>query len=120
MELDDRALPLTCEQRDIWLAQHASHAGTECQLGLFARIEGTVDLDLPEQASRQALQEPLSVQRAPMPVSGLLFKSASLQTQTDEFYLLDWGEHARLDAWRNRAMLPQPANAVGRPLVGHV
>ena len=37
MELDDRALPLTREQLDIWLAQETGHSGTEWQLGVLVR-----------------------------------------------------------------------------------
>ena len=43
MQLDDRALPLTRGQLDIWLAQEMGHAGTEWQLGLFVRIDGRVE-----------------------------------------------------------------------------
>ena len=57
MELDDRALPLTRGQLDIWLAQETGHSGTEWQLGVFVRIDGTVKPDLLEQAIRIALQE---------------------------------------------------------------
>jgi hypothetical protein len=57
MELDDRALPLTRRQLDIWLAQKAGRSGTEWQLGLFVRIEGTVKPDLLEWTIRQVLQE---------------------------------------------------------------
>ena len=57
MELNDRALPLTRRQLDIWLAQETGNSGTEWQLGLFARIEGPVKRDLLEQAISIALQE---------------------------------------------------------------
>ncbi len=57
MELDDRALPLTREQLDIWLAQETGQSGTEWQLGVLVRIEGTVKPDLLEQAIRITLQE---------------------------------------------------------------
>jgi hypothetical protein len=57
MELDDRALPLTRGQLDIWLAQEAGRFGTEGQLGLFVRIEGTVDRDAREWAIRRVVHE---------------------------------------------------------------
>ena len=57
MKLDDRALPLTRRQLDIWLAQETGRSGTEWQLGLFVRTEGTVKPDLLGHAIRQALQE---------------------------------------------------------------
>ena len=57
MELDDRKLPLTRAQLDMWLAQETGQRGTEWQLGLFVRIEGTVQRDPPEWAIRRVVQE---------------------------------------------------------------
>src|SRR3954453_5207718 len=57
MELDERAIPLTRGQLDIWLAHETGHSGTEWELGVFVKIEGTVQPDLLEQAIRIALQE---------------------------------------------------------------
>ena len=57
MKVDDRALPLTRRQLDIRLAQETGRSGTEWQLGLFVRIEGTVKPDLLEHVIRQAPQE---------------------------------------------------------------
>ena len=57
MELDDRALPLTRGQLDIWLAQETGHSGTEWQLGMFVRIEGPVERDRLEWAIRRVVRE---------------------------------------------------------------
>ena len=57
MEPDDAALPLSRAQLDIWLSQESGFAGTEWQLGLLGRIDGTVRRDVLEQAIRQALAE---------------------------------------------------------------
>jgi hypothetical protein len=57
LEPDNRALPLTRGQPDIWLAQETGHSGTKWQPGLFARIEDTVKPDLLKQAISKALQE---------------------------------------------------------------
>ncbi len=57
MALDDRALPLTRGQLDIWLAQETGHSGTEWQLGLLVKIEGPVDRDVLERAIRQTVAE---------------------------------------------------------------
>jgi hypothetical protein len=70
--------------------------------------------------ARGACRTALSILRTRMPVSGVLFEFALLQTQVSEFLLLDGGEHAYLDSGGNRAELPQPANAVRRPLSGHI
>jgi hypothetical protein len=65
MKLDDRALPLTRRQLDIWLAQATGRSGTEWQLGLFVRSERTVKPDLLDgHTIRQALQEAEPVRAA--------------------------------------------------------
>ena len=56
MELDDRAFPLTRGQLEIWLAHEMGHTGTEWHVGLFAKIEGTLDLDAAELAMRRVVQ----------------------------------------------------------------
>src|SRR5208283_3786677 len=76
MELDDRALPLTRGQLDIWLAQETGRAGTEWQLGLFVRIEDTVRPDLLERAIRQAVREAEPGRAAFFEVDGQVFQRA--------------------------------------------
>src|SRR5580693_9762385 len=50
MEFEDRALPLTRGQLDIWLAEETGRFGAKYQLGLLARIEGAVEPGLLERA----------------------------------------------------------------------
>ncbi|OBJ16392.1 non-ribosomal peptide synthetase [Mycobacterium colombiense] len=57
MEREDRALPLTRGQLDIWLSQEAGFAGTQWQLGLLVKIDGVVHRDALEQAITQAVAE---------------------------------------------------------------
>src|SRR5271167_3684597 len=57
MELDDRALPLTRGQLDIWLAQETGHSGTDWQLGVLVRFDGTVEPAVLERAIRHVVQE---------------------------------------------------------------
>ena len=76
MELDDRALPLTRGQLDIWLAEETGRFGTEWQLGLFVRIEGTVDPGLLEQAIRQVVREAEPCRAAFFEVDGHVFQRA--------------------------------------------
>ncbi len=76
MELDDGAFPLTRGQLDIWLAQETGHSGTEWQLGLFVRIEGTVERDPFERAIRQAVQEAEPFRAAIFEVDGQVFQRA--------------------------------------------
>ena len=74
MELGDRAFPLTRGQLDIWLAQETGHAGTEWQLGLFVRIEGTVKPDLLERAIGHVAREAEPVRVAFFEVNGQVFQ----------------------------------------------
>ena len=76
MELDIRALPLTRGQLDIWLAQETGLSGTEWQLGLFVRIEGTVEPDPLEWAIRQAVREAEPARAAFFEVDGQVFQRA--------------------------------------------
>ena len=76
MEFGDRALPLTRGQLDIWLAQETGHAGAEWQLGLFVRIEGTVERDPLEWAIRQAVREAEPARAAFFEVDGQVFQRA--------------------------------------------
>ena len=57
MELDDRALPLTRGQLDIWLAHQTGRFGTEWQLGLFVKIDGPVQRDPLQWAIRRVMRE---------------------------------------------------------------
>jgi hypothetical protein len=83
MELDDRALPLTRGQLDIWLAQETGHPGTKWQVTYFVRIEGTSGSRHPVQEAQEIAS---SIQRMPMPLTGPLFKFALFRTRPDEFY----------------------------------
>ncbi|WP_156768144.1 non-ribosomal peptide synthetase, partial [Mycobacterium sp. E1386] len=57
MGVGDRALPLTRGQLDIWLSQETGFVGTEWQLGLLIKIEGSLDRDALQRALRQAVAE---------------------------------------------------------------
>ena len=64
MELDDRALPLTQGQLEIWLAQETGRFTTEWQIGLFVKIDGRVEREPLEWAIRRALREAEPVRAA--------------------------------------------------------
>ncbi len=76
MELDDRALPLTRGQLDIWLAQETGHSGTEWQLGVLVRFDGAVERDLLEQAIRHVVREAEPARAAIFEVDGQVFQRA--------------------------------------------
>jgi amino acid adenylation domain-containing protein len=101
MELDDRALPLTRGQLDIWLAQESGRRGTEWQLGLFARIEGAVERDPLEWAIRRVLQEAEPGRAVLFEVDGRVFQRASDYPDVDlAFYDLSCSRHAVQEAYR--------------------
>ncbi|MCV7075988.1 condensation domain-containing protein, partial [Mycobacterium szulgai] len=74
MQLDDRALPLTRGQLDIWLAHEAGHSGPEWQLGLFARVEGAIDRDALQRAICQVVREAEPVRAAIFEEHGQVFQ----------------------------------------------
>jgi hypothetical protein len=77
MEFDDRAMPLTRRQLDIWLSQETGHSGTVWQLSPFARIDGTVERDAPERAIRRGLQEAEPCRAAFFETDGQVFQRAT-------------------------------------------
>ena len=74
MELDDRALPLTRGQLDIWLAEETGRFGAKWQLGELVRIEGTVEPGLLESAIRQVVREAEPLRAAFYQVNGHVFQ----------------------------------------------
>ena len=74
MDLDDRALPLTRGQLDIWLAQETGHFGAKWQLGVLLRIEGTVEPGLLERAIVQVVREAEPLRAAFFEVDGQVFQ----------------------------------------------
>src|ERR1700759_2076975 len=76
MDHDDRALPLTRGQLDIWLAQETGHSGTDWQLGVLGRFDGTVGRDLLEQAIRQVVREAEPARAAIFESDGQVFQRA--------------------------------------------
>ncbi|WP_156738498.1 AMP-binding protein, partial [Mycobacterium sp. E2699] len=76
MEFDDRAIPLTRGQLDIWLAQETGHSTTEWQLGVLVRFDGAIQRDLLERAIDHVLQEAEPARAAIFEVDGRVFQRA--------------------------------------------
>ncbi|WP_156623047.1 AMP-binding protein, partial [Mycobacterium sp. 1164966.3] len=76
MEPEDRALPLTRAQLEIWLAQETNPLGTRWQLGLLVRIEGLVDREALDWAIRRAVSEAEPVRATFFEVDGQVFQKA--------------------------------------------
>ena len=74
MGLDDRALPLTRGQLDIWLAQQTGHSDTAWHLGLFAKIEGPIQRDALERAIRHVVREAEPPRAAIFEANGQVFQ----------------------------------------------
>ncbi|OBI99925.1 hypothetical protein A5660_25810 [Mycobacterium alsense] len=76
MELDDRAFPLTRGQLDIWLAQETGHSGTDWQLGILVRFDGTVERSALERAIRHVMSEAEPARAAIFEVDGQIVQKA--------------------------------------------
>ncbi|WP_142279602.1 non-ribosomal peptide synthetase, partial [Mycobacterium arosiense] len=76
MELDRQSLPLTRGQLDIWLSQETAHSGTDWQLGVSVRIEGTVERDALERAIHHVVREAEPLRAAFFEVDGQVFQRA--------------------------------------------
>ena len=74
MKFDDRALPLTRGQLDIWLAQETGNFGAKWQLGELVRIEGAVDPGLLERAIFHVVREAEPLRAAFFEVDGQVFQ----------------------------------------------
>ena len=118
MELDDRALPLTRGQLDIWLAQETGHSGTEWQLGVLVRFDGTVERDLLERAIRHVMREAEPARAAIFEVDGQVFQRPIDYPDVEvDFYDLSDSRHPVQEAREISTIDPTHANAVGWPAV---
>ncbi len=99
MELDDRALPLTRGQLDVWLAQETGHSGAEWQVGLLVRIGGAVEREALEWAIRRVIREAEPIRAACFAVDGQVFQRAIDYPDFKlDFYDLTGSEHAVQEA----------------------
>ncbi|WP_083741332.1 non-ribosomal peptide synthetase [Mycobacterium sp. MS1601] len=76
MELGENAHPLTRAQLDIWLAQETGHSGTDWQIGLLVRIEGSLELEALEWAIQRVMQEAEPVRVSIFEVDGKVVQQA--------------------------------------------
>jgi glycopeptidolipid biosynthesis protein len=70
----DGLLPLSRGQLDIWLSHESGLAGTEWQLGLLGRIDGTVQPGLLLEAIRQRMHEAEPARAAFFEIDGQVFQ----------------------------------------------
>ena len=74
MDLDERSLPLTRGQLDIWLAEETGRFGARWQLGVLVRIAGPIDPDLFESAIREVVREAEPLRATFLEVDGQVFQ----------------------------------------------
>ncbi|OJZ75780.1 non-ribosomal peptide synthetase, partial [Mycobacterium paraffinicum] len=99
MQLDERALPLTQGQLDIWLAQETGRSATDWQLGLFVKITGRVERKPLEWAIRRALREAEPVRAAILSEDGQVLQQALDDPEVDlAFHDLRGSDNAVRDA----------------------
>jgi hypothetical protein len=110
----DRALPLTRGQLDIWLAQEAAgRSGMEWQLGLFVKVEGTVERDALEWAIRRVAREAEPARAAVFATDGRVFQEAIDYPDAElEFYELG---HHRTATLSTVALASRRPRGVGTP-----
>ncbi len=100
MELDERALPLTRGQLDIWLAQATGRFGTEWQLGLFVKIDGPVQRGPLEWAVRRVIREAEPARAAFFEENGQVFQRAiDYQDVELDFHDLSRSKHPAQEAF---------------------
>ena len=99
MEQDDRALPLTRGQLEIWLAQETGLSAAEWQLGFLVRIEGRVQRDALHWAIRRVVQEAEPVRVAFIEENGQVFQRAIDYPDVElDFYDLSGSDHVEREA----------------------
>ena len=87
MEFDDCALPLTRAQLDIWLAQETGQAGSDWQIGMLMKVEGTLERDALEWALQRAMREADPVRAAFFEEDGQVFQRVIEYPEIDvDFY----------------------------------
>src|SRR5277367_366724 len=116
MGLDDRALPLTRGQLDIWLAQETGHSGTEWQLGVLVRFDGAVQRDLLEQAIRHVMREAEPARAAIFEVDGQVFQRAGDPEVELAFHDLSDSRHPVQEAREMAASIQNIPMPSGGPL----
>ena len=117
MELDNRALPLTRGQLDIWLAQGTGSFGAKWQLGELLRIEGTVDPGLLERAIVQAVREAEPLRAAFFEVDGQVFQKPVDYPDVElARYDLIGSQDPAQDAYRLASSIQRTLMPLGGPL----
>nr|WP_324677960.1 non-ribosomal peptide synthetase [Mycobacterium sp. 663a-19] len=114
---DDRTLPLTRGQLDIWLAEETGRFGARWQLGVFVKIAGPIDTDLLESAIRQAVHEAEPLRAAFFQVDGQVIQKVVDDPHVEmTHYDLTGSQDPERDAYRLASSIQRTAMPLSGPL----
>ncbi|OBK40968.1 hypothetical protein A5658_19550 [Mycobacterium sp. 1245111.1] len=116
MDHDDRALPLTRGQLDIWLAQETGRSDTEWQLGVLVRFDGAIERDLLERAIRHVMHEAEPARAAIFDQDGTAYQRIADPDVEVAFYDLSDSHHPVQEARRIAASIQGTPMAATGPL----
>ena len=117
MQLDDRALPLTRGQLDIWLAEEIGRFGAKWQLGVLLRIDGTVKPDLLQTAIRQVVREAEPLRAAFFEVDGQVYQKVVDYPDVElAYYDLIGSPDSVQEAYRLASSIQRTLMPLGGPL----
>ncbi|WP_165604923.1 AMP-binding protein, partial [Mycolicibacterium elephantis] len=117
MERDNRTLPLTRGQLDIWLAQETGQAGAKWQLGMLGLIEGPIRHDLLERAVRHVVGEAEPLRAAFFEADGQVFQTVRDYPDTElAYYDLTSSADPVRDAYRTASSIQRAVMPLSGPL----
>ncbi|HTX94476.1 MAG TPA: amino acid adenylation domain-containing protein, partial [Mycobacterium sp.] len=117
MELDDRALPLTRAQLDIWLAQETGRFDAKWQLGVLLKIAGPINPGLFEAAIRQVVREAEPLRAGFYQVDGQVFQKAADYPEVElARYDLTASQNPAHDAYRLASSIQRTEMQFSGPL----
>ena len=117
MKLDDRSLPLTRGQLDIWLAEETGLFGARWQLGVYVQIAGSIEVDFLEQAIHQAVREAEPLRASFFEVDGQVFQKVVDYPEVElAHYDLTASPDPEQEAYRLASSIQRTAMPLGGPL----
>ncbi|MGE2725650.1 AMP-binding protein, partial [Mycolicibacterium pulveris] len=117
MERDNRTLPLTRGQLDIWLAQETGRSGVKWQLGMLGLIEGPIKHDLLERAVRHVVGEAEPLRATFFEADGQVFQKVMEYPDTElAYYDLSSSSDPARDAYRTASSIQRTVMPLDGPL----
>jgi len=117
MELDDRVLPLTRGQLDIWIAQKTGSFGAKWQLGELIRIQGAIEPGLLQLSIVQAVREAEPLRAGFFELDGKVFQQPVDYPDVElARYDLTGSQDPARDAYRLASSIQRTLMPLGGPL----